>query len=172
MSWYLEIHIGKHCIRRLHLDLSEVTIGRSEACPIHLPAEVVSRRHARLWVSSQIVTLEDIGSTNGLYMNGSCVSRCILKDGDRFSIGPYLFTLRNATGSNDFPRVSAAILHEDALYEKTVQIDPEVVKKIHEQSNSLDETQNEKVSPIRPAEPVKSAQPESQDLSLKFGKLR
>jgi pSer/pThr/pTyr-binding forkhead associated (FHA) protein len=172
MTWSLEIYIGKQCFRRLSLDLSEVILGRSRACSIHLPAEVVSRRHARMWISAQMVTLEDLESANGVYVNGKAVSRCVLNDGDRFSIGPYLFILRSSTHLYDYPKVSDSALQEDSPHDKTTHIDLDVVKKIQEQSNPLEETRIEKPSPSNAAKPDKPAEAESPNLSLKFRKPR
>jgi diguanylate cyclase (GGDEF)-like protein len=45
----------------------------------------LSRKHARLRYSGPVVTLEDLGSTNGTYINGKPVhGRAVLRSGDRF----------------------------------------------------------------------------------------
>ena len=172
MPWSLEIYIGKQCFRRLDLDLTEVILGRSKDCSIHLPAEVISRRHARMWISAQMVTLEDLGSTNRIYVNGKAVSRCVLNDGDRFSIGPYLCILRDAPHLDRCAKVSSSAPREDSPRETTAHIDLEVVRKIQEQTNPLEETHHEKSSPIRGRNPDGSEKIESPDLSRKLGKTK
>jgi len=45
----------------------------------------LSRKHARLRYSGAVVTIEDLGSTNGTYVNGQPIhGRAILRSGDRF----------------------------------------------------------------------------------------
>ncbi|HEX5758655.1 MAG TPA: GGDEF domain-containing protein [Thermoanaerobaculia bacterium] len=61
-------------------------IGRSGAVAISLPEVMsLSRRHARLRFTAPLVTLEDLGSTNGTYVNGRMIEgRTVLRSGDRF----------------------------------------------------------------------------------------
>ncbi len=63
-----------------------LAIGRSGAVAITLPEVMsLSRRHARLRYMGPLVTLEDLGSTNGTYVNGRLIDgRAVLKSGDRF----------------------------------------------------------------------------------------
>ncbi|MDP9120583.1 MAG: GGDEF domain-containing protein [Acidobacteriota bacterium] len=61
-------------------------VGRSPAVGISLPeVKSISRKHACLRYSGSVVTLEDLGSTNGTYINGNPIQgRAVLKSGDRF----------------------------------------------------------------------------------------
>jgi len=61
-------------------------IGRSAAVGISLPEVMsISRKHARLRYMGPVVTVEDLGSTNGTYVNGQAIhSRTVLRSGDRF----------------------------------------------------------------------------------------
>jgi diguanylate cyclase (GGDEF)-like protein len=62
-------------------------IGRSGSCDIQLPEDSVSRRHARVTVSGHLVTVDDLGATNGLFVNGHRVTRAELQNGDRLHLG-------------------------------------------------------------------------------------
>ena len=61
-------------------------IGRSAAVGISLPEVMsISRKHARLRYVGPVVTIEDLGSTNGTYVNGQPIhGRTVLRSGDRF----------------------------------------------------------------------------------------
>jgi diguanylate cyclase len=61
-------------------------IGRSAAVGISLPEVMsISRKHARLRYLGPVVTVEDLGSTNGTYINGQPIhGRATLRSGDRF----------------------------------------------------------------------------------------
>jgi hypothetical protein len=64
-----------------------VLIGRNDDCDIIFPDPLVSRRHARIIVSSEDVLVEDLLSANGVYVNGVRVDRVqALHDGDRVLI--------------------------------------------------------------------------------------
>jgi two-component system cell cycle response regulator len=65
---------------------STLEIGRSPAVGISLPEVMsISRKHARLRYVGPAVTIEDLGSTNGTYVNGAPVKgKAALRSGDRF----------------------------------------------------------------------------------------
>lgn len=52
------------------LELESVVIGRSSSCDLVIDDQVVSRRHARLFLKEGAYHLEDLGSHNGTLLNG------------------------------------------------------------------------------------------------------
>jgi hypothetical protein len=64
-------------------------LGRGPECRVHLEHGIVSRRHARIDVGVDgVVTIEDLGSVNGTYVNGVLVTSATrLRPGDRILIG-------------------------------------------------------------------------------------
>jgi pSer/pThr/pTyr-binding forkhead associated (FHA) protein len=64
-----------------------VVIGRSRDCDIQLNDANVSRRHAELRQEGASYWIVDLGSTNGLEVNGKRVKRAKLRDGDTVTIG-------------------------------------------------------------------------------------
>jgi pSer/pThr/pTyr-binding forkhead associated (FHA) protein len=68
---------------------NEATIGRGQGCQVQLPDSMVSQLHARLFRDPKGLNIEDLGSTNGTYLNGRKVGGpARLKKGDRLRVGP------------------------------------------------------------------------------------
>jgi hypothetical protein len=64
-----------------------VVIGRSRECDIQLNDSNASRRHAELRQEGASYWIVDLGSTNGMEVNGKRVKRAKLRDGDTVTIG-------------------------------------------------------------------------------------
>lgn len=76
---------------RIDVD-SAVTIGRSAECDLSLSDTYLSSRHARLSNDDGDLTIEDLGSTNGTYVNQELVDgRVHLERGDIVQVGGVLF---------------------------------------------------------------------------------
>ena len=68
---------------------AEATLGRGQGCQVQLAESMVSQLHARLFRDTKGFHIEDLGSTNGTYLNGRKVSGpARLKKGDRIRVGP------------------------------------------------------------------------------------
>jgi len=67
----------------------EITLGRSPGCTVAMTDDAfISNLHARVYVSNGEVVLEDLGSTNGTYLNGDRVQGVRpLRKGDRIQLG-------------------------------------------------------------------------------------
>jgi predicted component of type VI protein secretion system len=91
----LEIVEGPEAGRQLPLD-SVVDIGREPSLPLHLDQDTqVSRRHARIALQGGQVVVEDLGSTNGTYVNDQPISSPrSLNPGDKVRIGLTVLELR------------------------------------------------------------------------------
>jgi pSer/pThr/pTyr-binding forkhead associated (FHA) protein len=76
---------------RIDVDLA-VTIGRSPECDLQLPDTYLSSRHARVANDDGDLTIEDLGSTNGTYVNQELLQgRVLLERGDIVQVGGVLF---------------------------------------------------------------------------------
>jgi pSer/pThr/pTyr-binding forkhead associated (FHA) protein len=71
-------------------------IGRDRGCDVVLDDVTVSRRHAELRFGDGLVTLEDLGSLNGTYVNRSPVREAVLHDGDTIWVGEHRMTFHAA----------------------------------------------------------------------------
>jgi pSer/pThr/pTyr-binding forkhead associated (FHA) protein len=68
---------------------NEVTLGRGQGCQVQLPDPMVSQLHARLFRKDKGLFIEDLGSTNGTFLNGRKVGApARLNRGDRIRVGP------------------------------------------------------------------------------------
>ena len=73
--------------RRNVLSGSKVVLGRSRECDIVVSDPNVSRRHAELRRDNGRWSIVDLGSTNGIKVNGRRVSDAPLRQGDRVTLG-------------------------------------------------------------------------------------
>jgi hypothetical protein len=75
--------------RRMLIGAAGATIGRSRECDIVIDDANVSRRHAEVRPASQGWTIADLGSTNGVRVNGRTVGAqpAPLSDGDQVELG-------------------------------------------------------------------------------------
>src|SRR5205814_5656056 len=65
----------------------EIIIGRSSDLDMVLVEDMVSRKHAKIATTSGQVIIQDLGSTNGTFVNGEKIKKVLLKEGDRILIG-------------------------------------------------------------------------------------
>jgi hypothetical protein len=72
---------------RIPLSTKEVILGRDKQCRVCIPLVNVSRQHARITLMGEEYRLEDLDSTNGTFVNGVRISRCILRNNDQIRIG-------------------------------------------------------------------------------------
>lgn len=85
---YLLVLSGPQLGESFPLDLErELFLGRDPSCEIRLRDTGVSRRHAAVQASPQGVRLRDLGSTNGVFLEGARVADCLVHDGERIQMG-------------------------------------------------------------------------------------
>ncbi|MFO0666549.1 MAG: DUF4388 domain-containing protein [Polyangiaceae bacterium] len=65
----------------------QIVVGRSSDLDMVLVEDMVSRRHAKIQLQQDQIWIEDLGSTNGTFVNGEKIKRARLKEGDRVLIG-------------------------------------------------------------------------------------
>jgi hypothetical protein len=76
------------------LPAGELLLGRHETCILHLDDPRLSRQHARLLVSQAALQIEDLGSANGVHLNGIRIEvPTACTHGDRLLIGPFTFEI-------------------------------------------------------------------------------
>ena len=71
----------------------QIVVGRSSDLDMVLVEDMVSRKHARIAMQQDQIWIEDLGSTNGTFVNGEKIKRARLKEGDRVLIGTSILKL-------------------------------------------------------------------------------
>jgi len=89
--------------RRFHLKPDGVTIGQAPGNDLVISEDfpqwdTVSRRHARIYAKADRWIVEDLGSRNGVYVNGRRTGKNLLRDGWRLGIGGVEFVFHANTG--------------------------------------------------------------------------
>ena len=91
---FLVIHIEGSDRSSRVVDLPEgvdVTFGRSRSTTVHIDSEKVSRTHARVRRTGDVIEVEDLGSRNGTRLNGDKIEGVRrIENGDEIAMGPIL----------------------------------------------------------------------------------
>lgn len=80
----------------------ELVIGRSDECDIKLDGLQISNRHARLLVTNAGIFVEDLNSTNGIYLNGQRIGRQNIGVDDSVQIGSFIIKVDQANNVGVF----------------------------------------------------------------------
>jgi len=97
--------------REIAITKEEFLIGRGADCDLRLRVSAVSRHHCLLRLRGGEVTLADLGSANGTFVNGQRLrSQAALRHGDEIGIGnlQFVLELEGASGIDWGPESGAA----------------------------------------------------------------
>ena len=100
---YFELKFGNEAISEHELPLGRIVIGRTPDNDIQIPSKFVSRHHAQVTTDAEGSILEDLNSTNGMFMNSRRIKRYKLSDGDVIYLGEHKLvyhTVRDRTGEH------------------------------------------------------------------------
>ncbi|MBV1961293.1 MAG: FHA domain-containing protein [Immundisolibacteraceae bacterium] len=102
-------------IAEYELRAGEMSIGRKSTADIQIDSLAVSGRHARIVTQGDTSTLEDLGSTNGTFINDNKISNHQFQNGDAAQIGKHTITF--VAGSSPLVEEDD---DDDDEFEKTV----------------------------------------------------
>lgn len=77
-------------VQDVHLSVTDVYIGRGNDATIQLKHPLISRKHARLYLSPAGYIVEDQGTKNGTFVGGRRVQRYRLEDSDELEIADFI----------------------------------------------------------------------------------
>lgn len=79
---------SRYFAMRFPLHRARMVLGRSSSCDLFLWEDTISRRHLELFVDDERqVSVADLSSTNGSFVNEHRVESCVLRDGDHLRCG-------------------------------------------------------------------------------------
>jgi pSer/pThr/pTyr-binding forkhead associated (FHA) protein len=91
LPWFDYVIPGMQSIR-YEITKSKFVVGRGEDVDLRVNVSTVSKRHFEFWFTQQgEYWVKDLGSSNGLYVNGKKVSQTILRHGDFIQAGEVVF---------------------------------------------------------------------------------
>lgn len=82
------------------------SIGRDHDCDLQPNGRGISRRHAEISIQAGRIVIRDLGSSNGVKVNGYNVSQVLLEDQDVLSIGDCNFTFTQALEEYSEPQIN------------------------------------------------------------------
>ena len=84
---------GRHTGQEYPLVRERLTLGRGPGVDLVLDNQAISRQHAAIEFVDGTFQVRDLGSTNGLLVNGRPVEVAPIDNGDRFELGGQCFQL-------------------------------------------------------------------------------
>lgn len=88
----LVIKLNNNIVDHVELRQGDMKIGRKSSCDIHLDNLSVSGEHANIFTIGDDSFVQDLGSTNGTYVNNKKVVKHHLKNEDQVAVGKYRLT--------------------------------------------------------------------------------
>ena len=115
----IEVRENNEIVDVLTFPLGRVIIGRSLDNEIYIKSKFVSRHHAQLVSDESGCVIEDLNSTNGVFLDEKQVKKYRLRDGDTISLGIHELTYSDLRAADEFDG-------SDTIAEEAVEDDAEV----------------------------------------------
>jgi len=87
---------GPGAPRRIPLALAETVVGRGTQANVTIDSALLSRRHVAFRRNGPELSLSDLESANGVYVNGVKAHFAVLHEGDTIQVGDVVFVLHEA----------------------------------------------------------------------------
>ena len=151
MEVQLVVASGSKAGQAIPIQGPKFLIGRADDCHLKPRSDLISRYHCAIVSEDGYVAIRDLGSKNGVYLNGERVPlENELKNGDKLIVGPLEFTVSLSIGTKvpKKPKVDSI----EAAVVRTVEINEEKAKKEIQEIQQVAE---------QPAPVVKEAPPKT-----------
>ena len=155
MAVYIESSFGQW-----KLPLGSSHLGRGVDCAIRLDDLRLSRHHAELIFDGSSLQVKDLGSMNGVLVNGDRISDLHhLEDGAQMTLGPFSFSVRFAEDEKDPSRVASEAMAQQ-------QAAPPKRKPSNDFSPSTDRSRKKTIEEIDALAPAAADAPPSPEPQL------
>jgi type II secretory pathway predicted ATPase ExeA len=91
----LEVYFGEDRVSEIELRPGRYVIGRTPDNDLQIQSKFVSRHHAQIGTDLQQSMIEDLNSTNGMFLGTRRVKRHVLEDADEIQLGEHKLVYRN-----------------------------------------------------------------------------
>ena len=115
MGFSLTVQEGKDAGHQETFEQPEVSLGRTSDNDFVLLDPGVSRKHALIVQEKGKIVIQDLGSANGVTVNGNGVSRQELNSGDRIALGPVVLLFEEASNSRNVRRRARPVSPEQSM---------------------------------------------------------
>ncbi|MEE2826037.1 MAG: FHA domain-containing protein [Planctomycetota bacterium] len=121
MQVVLKVVGGKNDGREIVISVPRFIIGRGESAHLRPSSDLISREHCSISIKDGQVTIDDLGSRNGTFVNGSELSGThLVKSGDSLRVGRLQFSvlIDPVKAGQKKPRVKSAVEAASRTMEK------------------------------------------------------
>ena len=98
------VSIDEVVIKEVQLTKDRTTLGRRPYNDVVIDNLAVSGEHAVIQMHGSEVTLEDLNSTNGTYVNGKAIKKQVLQNGDSIEVGKYKIKFVGDAAADSFDK--------------------------------------------------------------------
>jgi len=103
----ISIIFGGQEQKSVPLDKPRLVVGREPTCEIHIDNLGISRQHCAFSQRGEAFVVQDLGSSNGTYVNGKKITEHFLNNDDEVVIGKYTLKFKNETQAANAPAAGA-----------------------------------------------------------------
>jgi pSer/pThr/pTyr-binding forkhead associated (FHA) protein len=172
----VRVLFGDEEMMKVNLVKDMYVIGRQEGCEIHIDNLGISRTHARLMRDGDGYRVEDLGSSNGTFVNGEQVQRQPLGDGDVLTLGKFevVYQAASLDGAPTPPATEPANRGDTAIGNpdgalNTMAMDGDAIRKRMQELRSRDTAAVEPPHAEEAAAPVHHATPTASTAAANAG---
>ena len=69
-------------------------LGRASVCDLRISLAIISRKHCRILIEDDAISVEDVASSSGTFVNSHRIQKATMHAGDELMVGPVIFTLQ------------------------------------------------------------------------------
>jgi pSer/pThr/pTyr-binding forkhead associated (FHA) protein len=95
----VSVYLGDRCLQAVPITRVETVVGRDVLCDVRIDNPAISRRHAKITFLDGTFYIEDIGSSNGIFLDGKKIARDRLYEGASAKFGKFSLDFTQSGGA-------------------------------------------------------------------------